>query len=243
MRRHPRAVYRHESRETVMLDESSLANSEIVANSSMNRRRGLAGPNSYARDLHFDVPGFLRERLRERSRVAWLDLCCGSGRALIEAGRALPADRVEIMGVDLVPAFDPLPADVATVRFEAASLAAWNADRAYDLITCVHGLHYVGDKLGLVARALSWLKDDGHFLAHLDACNLRFHDPENAAGAPAGPAALKRLRGWGMSFDPRRRILRCVGSRRPTQPYEYVGADDAAGPNYTGQPAVASFYQ
>ena len=40
-----------------------------------------------------------------------------------------------------------------------ASLATWRPERAYDLITCVHGLHYIGDKLGLVARAASWLAD------------------------------------------------------------------------------------
>ena len=34
---------------------------------------------------------------------------------------------------------------------------------AFDLVTCVHGLHYVGDKLGLVARAAPRLVEDGWF--------------------------------------------------------------------------------
>ena len=36
-----------------------------------------------------------------------------------------------------------------------ASLAAWRPERTFGLITCVHGLHYVGDKLGLISRAAS----------------------------------------------------------------------------------------
>lgn len=226
-----------------MLDDVALACSEIVANSSMNRRRGLAGPNSYARDLRFNVLELLRERLRDRGSVAWLDLCCGAGRALIEAGRALPSHHVEITDVDLIPAFDPLPADIATVRFEAASLATWKAGRSYDLITCVHGLHYVGDKLDLIARAVSWLGEDGRLLAHLDPSNLCFQHPTLAEGKPAGPAILKHLRKCGMAYDPRTRMLSCAGRRLVTTPFAYVGADDAAGPNYTGQPAVSSFYR
>lgn len=226
-----------------MLDDAALASSEIVANSSMNRQRGLAGPNSYSRDLRFDVLGFLRERLRQQGSVAWLDLCCGSGRALIEAGRVLPRDGVRIIGVDLVPAFDPLPAEISTVRFEAASLSDWTTGSGFDLITCVHGLHYVGDKLGLIARAVSWLREAGRLVAHLDPDNLRFADPDCVAGQPAGPAVLKLLRRSGMTYDPRTRILSCVGRRLLTPPFDYLGADDAAGPNWTGQPAVNSYYR
>ena len=50
------------------------------------------------------------------------------------------------------------------LRLVEASLSAWRPDRSFDLITCVHGLHYVGDKLGLVARAASWLAEDGLFV-------------------------------------------------------------------------------
>jgi predicted TPR repeat methyltransferase len=44
-------------------------------------------------------------------------------------------------------------------------------DRPFDLITSVHGLHFVGDKLGLTARAASWLTDEGTFVASLDLSN------------------------------------------------------------------------
>jgi SAM-dependent methyltransferase len=223
--------------ETLTLkDDASLTRSEIVANSAMNRERGITGPNSYTQDLPFDVLGYLRERVKRQGQAAWLDLCCGSGRALIEAGTAL-AGQVEIHGVDLVPLFYPVPVEWACVRLEAASLAEWEPGRAYDLITCVHGLHYVGDKLGLITRALSWLADEGQFLAHLDPTNLR-----GAEGKPAGPAILKALRASGLAYDSRRRLLRGTGRRALRLPFRYLGADDAAGPNYTGQSAVNSWY-
>jgi len=216
--------------------DTALAASEVVANSAMNRERGIAGPNSYAQDLHFDVLGYLRERVARQGHAAWLDLCCGSGRALIEAG-ALLRGQVEIRGVDLVPLFYPVPPELEGVRLEAASLADWEPGRTYDLITCVHGLHYVGDKLGLVSRALSWLTEEGRFLAHLDPANLRRTD-----GTPAGPAVLKALRGVGLTFDSRRRLLSTTGRRVERLPFQYLGADDTAGPNYTGQSAVNSWY-
>jgi len=226
-----------DSHETPLLkDDAALIRSEIVANSAMNRERGIAGANSYTQDLPFDVLGYLRERVARQGHAAWLDLCCGSGRALIEAGTAL-AGSVEIHGVDLVPLFYPVPAALANVRLEAASLADWEPGRAYDLITCVHGLHYVGDKLGLLTRALSWLAGEGRFLAHLDPANLR-----GADGAPIGPAVLKALRGGGLTYDSRRRLLSGTGRRALRLPFRYLGADDAAGPNYTGQPAVNSCY-
>lgn len=86
----------------MLKSDVTLALSEIVANSAMNRERGIAGPNSYAQDLRLDVLGFLRQCVERQGHVAWLDLCCGSGRALIEAGRALGdlgvMDPIEIRG-------------------------------------------------------------------------------------------------------------------------------------------------
>jgi hypothetical protein len=70
------------------------------------------------------------------------------------------------------------------------------------LITCVHGLHYIGDKLALRSR----------------------------------------LRAAGFAYNPRRHQITCVGRRDVRLPYAYLGADDSAGPGYTGQPAVTSYY-
>src|SRR5205085_7956968 len=68
-----------------LLDTDLLESSSVVANSAMNRGRNLTGPNSYTKDLVFDVIVFLKERLEKLQRVAWLDLCCGTGTALIQA--------------------------------------------------------------------------------------------------------------------------------------------------------------
>jgi SAM-dependent methyltransferase len=224
-----------------MLTDLELQLSPVVANCAMNRERGLAGPNSYARDLSFDIPAFLRERLRERGEVAWLDLCCGSGRALIEAARLFcdeDGGRVRLVGVDLVPMFLAVPAEVPAPRLEVAAIADWSPDGDFDLITCVHGLHYVGDKLGALRRAVSWLRADGRFLAHLDPANLRFED-----ASLAGRAALRIMRAQGWAFDPRRHLLSCDGPRALEMPWSYVGADDRAGPNVTGQDSVDSLYR
>jgi len=174
-----------------LLDDEALSWSSVVANSAMNRERGLEGGNSYAKELGIDVLGFLHERLREGGRVAWLDLCCGSGKALIEAGERLcdATGDVEILGVDLVPMFVRVPTGLSCVTLREADLRSWCPERRYDLITCVHGLHYVGDKLGLVARALGWLEDDGIFVASLDSSAIRYAD-----GRPATRRIAAALR-------------------------------------------------
>jgi SAM-dependent methyltransferase len=190
----------------------------VVANNAMNRGRGLDGVNSYTRELGFHP----LDRLPPGG--AWLDLCCGSGRALIEAAQRDPA--LSITGVDLVDHFDP----GAGPEFIIASVNTWNPGRRFDLITCVHGLHYVGDKLGLIARAVSWLAPGGRFAAHLDLANV------------VVPGSF-RPRRFGLGYDARRRLIIADGPLRIEFPYLYLGADDRAGPNTTGQPAVNSHYR
>src|SRR4051794_29698518 len=97
-------------------------------------------------------------------------------------------DRVEILGIDLVEMFLPSRADLTCLRLVEASLRSWQPDHACDLITCVHGLHYVGDKLGLIARAASWLNTDGRFVANMDLGNLKL-----AEGRPAGSRSVADL--------------------------------------------------
>lgn len=225
-----------------LLDDNQLDRSDVVANAAMNRERGLMGVNSYAKDLAFDPIGFLLARLEKQSRVAWLDLCCGTGKALVEAAQAFQhqhlADRVDLLGVDLVPMFYPVDPGWALLELRQASLSSWQPDRPFDLITCVHGLHYLGDKLGLLQRAASWLKEDGLFLGNLDVSNIRL------AGLPdAAPLVRRALRRNGFEYDTRRRLIVCRGNKQITWRYRYLGADDAAGPNYTKQPVVNSHYK
>lgn len=224
-----------------LLGDDILERSAVVANCRMNRERGLVGPNGYGKELGFDPLDFLRQRAASGRGVAWLDLCCGTGKALVEAAGVVheegPGAWVEIVGVDLVGMFRrPEPA-MTCLRLVEASLTAWRPERRFDLITCVHGLHYVGDKLGLIARAASWLVEDGRFVANLDPANLKL------AGDPdGGRAIVAGLHRAGLEVDRRRRRIACRGRKDLRWPYRYLGADDRAGPNYTGQPAVDSHY-
>ena len=230
--------------ERALLSDQRLADSDVVANRFMNRERQVVGRgNSYEEDLRLNVLDFLASGLQSRPRVAWLDLCCGTGRAVIEAGRhfqaAGQAERVDLVGVDLAGMFYRTPPEVTCARLIEASLVDWSppAGDCYDLVTCVHGLHYIGDKLRVIARAASWLAEDGLFLANLDLANLRL-----AEGGPAGRAVTRALRAAGLGYDRRRRLVRCEGRRVVSLPFRYLGADDQAGPNYTRQPAVSAFY-
>ncbi|MEN3612668.1 class I SAM-dependent methyltransferase [Plantactinospora sp. ZYX-F-223] len=243
-----------------LLDDETLASSAVVANSAMNRERQLDGVNSYTRELGFHPLDWLVARVHPGDPaepggppVGWLDLCCGSGRALGQAARRLHraglADRVAITGVDLVDFFDAAapdpgpgrddrsPVGVGAPHLVCAPIGTWTPPRRYDLITCVHGLHYVGDKLGMLTRIAGWLVDDGRFVADLDLSSVRLAD-----GRAAGRRLSSLLRSAGFTVDPRRRRISRTGPVALSLPYRYLGADDRAGPNYTGQPAVVSYY-
>ncbi|WP_351235807.1 methyltransferase domain-containing protein [Streptomyces sp. NPDC002133] len=216
-----------------LLSDEELERSAVVANNSMNRERGLTGVNSYARELGFDPVAHLSALSVSPS---WLDLCSGEGRALREAAGRLPTAAV-LTGIDLVGPPGPAPATPG-VELVTASVAGWAAPRAYGLITCVHGLHYVGDRLGLLARAASWLTPEGLLVAHLDPDSIRWTD-----GTSAGRAVLAALRAAGFTYISRHHRLTLRGPRSVRLPFQYLGADPHAGPNYSGQPAVASFYR
>lgn len=222
-----------------LVGDDELERSAVVANCRMNRERDLVGPIGYDRELGFNPLDFLRGRAADGRESAWLDLCCGTGKALIQAAELVHAGglSIAIAGVDLVGMFHRLDPGLTCLRMVAASLTTWHPDRHFDLITCVHGLHYIGDKLGLISRAASWLVEDGLFVANLDLRNLKFAD-----GKPAGRRVAADLRRAGVEYDRKRRRVIVRGRTLADLPCRYVGADDQAGPNYTGQPAVDSYY-
>src|SRR5688500_840988 len=118
-----------------LLNDERLEQSETVANSLMNRERGCSGPNSYAKDLGLDPLAFLRSHLQSHEQVRWLDLCCGRGRALIQAAQQLAPEaggRLELVGVDLIPMFDPYP-PALPLRLVEASVATWEPGTEFDL--------------------------------------------------------------------------------------------------------------
>ncbi len=161
-----------------LLRADELLASPVVANVTMNRERGLSGVNSYERDLHFSILPFLAARVQERGRAVWYDACCGQGRALMEAGAELAKTEwggaVQIVGADLVEMFTP--ERTLGVSLIAADVAVFRPEQPADLITCVHGLHYLGDTLGFLESAYDMLAPDGLFLGHMDPKNVRLAD-------------------------------------------------------------------
>lgn len=230
-----------------LLDDEALESSAVVANTAMNRERQLAGVNSYTRELGFNPTEWIIARIRSapdtprQATIGWLDLCCGTGRCLLQAADTLARDGLDhlvtIVGVDLVDFFDPVPVRGTALQLECASITSWSPSRRFDLITCVHGLHYIGDKLALLTRIAGWLSDDGQFSADLDLNSIRLAD-----GRPAGRKLATALREAGFTVDTRRRRITRNGPGDVSLPHTYLGADDRAGPNYTGQPAVNSYY-
>ena len=151
-----------------LLGDDDLHASAVVANYSMNRERQLTGVNSYARELGFDpldapraaIAGAGRRRLAGPAPREWP----GARRG---GDRVNPA-RYDLVGIDLVGAVDLRPAPVLIED----SVTTWTPDRRFDLITCVHGLHYVGDKLAALARASGWLTPSGLLVADLDVASV-----------------------------------------------------------------------
>jgi SAM-dependent methyltransferase len=108
----------------------------------------------------------------------------------------------------------------------------------FDLITCVHGLHYLGDKLSVIQKAASMLKEDGVFIANLELKSLKILGKQNS-----NKTFSDFLRKQKFTVDNRRHLLILRGKRNFDLPFEYLGADDQVGPNYTGQAAVDSYYK
>ena len=135
------------------------------------------------------------------------------------------SDAVELIGVDHVGAFDPAPAG-AGLRLICAPALAWTPTRSFDLITSVHGMHFLGDKLALLSRAAGWLTPTGRFVADLDLSSIRLLD-----GAPAGRRLTARLRPLGSPTTRGDAALAAPAAARSTCPTP-TPADHRAGPNY-----------
>lgn len=225
-----------------LLNDDALARSSVVANCRMNRERTLTGSNGYTKELGFNPLEELRERVRGGKQSAWLDLCCGTGAALVEAAMMAEregfGERIQIVGVDLVLEPPHSRAKSPILRLVEASLSKWEPDQRFDIVTCVHGLHYIGDKLGIIQRATSWLTDDGRFTANLDLSNIHIQDDSKS-----DRNISSELRKQGLTYNRRTKLIECEGQRDVHFALEYLGANDEAGPNYTQQPAVDSYYR
>jgi len=223
-----------------LLDNNDLEKSGVVANCRMNRERQLTGSNGYERELRFHPLDFLRAIHATSGKANWLDLCCGSATALAEAAAIIQAEKlpVTIVGVDLVQSSVGTEREHDCLYLVEASLSNWQPDGEFDLITCVHGLHYIGDKLGLIARAAGWLTERGRFVANLDLNNVKLRGQQSA-----GRLLSAELRRNGFTYSTRTKLVQCEGRRQCGFRLAYLGADDTVGPNYTGQAAVDSYYE
>ncbi|WP_372365607.1 class I SAM-dependent methyltransferase [Candidatus Uabimicrobium sp. HlEnr_7] len=201
--------------------------SDIVANNAMNRERGFSGINSYEKELRFSLGDFFERELQTQSCVTWLDLCCGKGYALQEAASKF-AD-LAVCGIDLVGDF----VHVAGGKFIVGSLPEALPESTFDLITCVHGLHYVVDKLGFIHDAAKLLTPNGIFLGNLDHRNIKSSSGKTLRG-------IVKL----LSTSPSKYSGNVLRISQPIEkfPYELIGGDDQAGPNYTHQPVIDSYY-
>jgi ubiquinone/menaquinone biosynthesis C-methylase UbiE len=223
-----------------LLDNSLLEKSSIVANSSMNRQRKCFGGNSYQKELSFDILDFLQNRLQSNEQISWLDICCGEGNALIEAVTNFEEQKsnLQIIGIDLAGMFRSFSSEIKSFQLIETSFENFNSETEFDLITCVHGLHYIGDKLAFLQKAVSMLQANGVFLANLDLNNFKFEN-----GKSAGQTIIKSLRKKDFDFNSKKHLLTFSGKKKIELEFEYLGADDSAGANYTGQSVVNSYYK
>jgi 2-polyprenyl-3-methyl-5-hydroxy-6-metoxy-1,4-benzoquinol methylase len=206
----------------------------------MNRKRNASGVNSYEKELKIKPEIFLEECIHKTGGVKWLDICCGEGKALIQAAEHLAAkglqDKAFLKGIDLVDAFQSIPFGITCVDLEIKSVVDWASTEQYDLITSVHGLHYIGDKLKVLSMILESLSERGVFIANLDLNNIHLlnHDAEKY---------LKNIfKQNNVQYNSRTRLITCKGPRHIEFNVTYKGANDEVGPNYTGQDAVCSVY-
>lgn len=225
-----------------LLANSALQKSSIVANSLMNRSRKCSGGNSYEKELSFDISGFLQLRATSEKQTDWLDICCGEGKALIEAAVVFGKENrdlnIKITGIDLAGIFARTPPEFKFLQLIETSFENYEPASEFDLITCVHGLHYIGDKLEFLQKAVLFLKPDGILLANLDLSNFKFEN-----GKPASRKIVKALRENGFEYISEKHLIICQGKKEIEFNFEYLGADDQAGANYTKQAVVDSYYR
>lgn len=153
-----------------------------------------------------------------------------------EAARTL-SDNLQIIGIDLAGMFGKLPSELKFLTLLETPIEDFQPSQKFDLITSVHGLHYISDKLSVIQKAARLLKPYGVFLANLELRNMKLLNRENS-----NRVFSSFLRKQGFTFNGRKHLLPLKGGRNFDLPFAYLGADDRAGPNSTGQVAVDSYY-
>lgn len=222
-----------------LVTDNELKWSPVVANNRMNRQRGASGVNSYEKEIGFAAEQLLLDCINKNGKVKWLDICCGKGNALLQVAKFLSdnkiQDKADLTGIDLVDDFTEIPVEISCVRFKTGSVSELIGNEKYDLITCIHGLHYIGDKLDCISSVGATLTKDGIFIANIDPANIWIDDV-------AKTKAVELFGEKGIEYNGRKKLLKVQGIKKINFDLTYIGADDTAGPNYTGQEAVNSHY-
>ncbi|MCU0437464.1 MAG: class I SAM-dependent methyltransferase [Raineya sp.] len=223
-----------------LLSEDKLIWSATVANSRMNRERNASGINSYEQDIHFKPETYLQNILNQKGKVAWLDLCCGQGKALLQVYQFFNqrnlSQKVKLVGVDLVKDFQTNIDSKSGIEMYITPLLEFTYHETFDLITCVHGLHYIGDKLKAIEKACSLLSDNGLFIANLDLNDIVIKSNSS------NDILASLLKKNNFEYHSRKKLLIKNGNATINFSISYLGADDNHGKNYTGQESVKSYY-
>ncbi|RAV99190.1 class I SAM-dependent methyltransferase [Pseudochryseolinea flava] len=224
-----------------LIPEEKLVWSPVVANTRMNRERNASGVNSYEQEFGFRPQDFLQERIQQRGFASWLDLCSGQGKALAQVASLFCTmeiqNKARLIGVDLLANDLNVSQEITCLHYEVLPILEFQTQERFDLITCVHGLHYLGDKLQVISNAISFLMPDGLFIGNLDLNNF-------AVNGRKGDSVIKReFKKNKIEFDQRTHIVKKNGKAIIKFDLRYLGADDTYGPNYTGQESVTSYYQ
>lgn len=225
--------------ESKLLNEEALEWSTIVANNRMNRERGAIGINSYEKEIKINPVNFIKERVNQND-IQWTDLCCGRGKALIQVSdhfKKKPlAKKLMLTGIDLVDYFEEHEA-TDNLFLKKMNLTRWKPQHKNDLVTVVHGLHYIGDKLALIIKSILSLKENGLFIGNLDLNNIEIEGSKKSKSL-----LLDFFKQNKIDYNQRTKIISATWVNEITHNFQYLGADDKAGPNYTGQEAVKSIY-
>lgn len=224
-----------------LLSEDKLVWSPIVANSRMNRERKASGINSYEKEFNFKPEIYLQAKIKQFGYSSWLDLCCGEGKALVQTAEyfyhhALVND-ITLKGIDLLDSFYATDEKSNFIQFESKSVVNYIPDKKYDLITCSHGIHYLGDKLNVLETAMNALSSHGMFIANLDLSNIIIQ------GNNPNLFLKTFFKENQIDYNNKSKNLKRIGTTNIKFGLLYLGADDTFGPNYTGQDSVTSHYR
>jgi SAM-dependent methyltransferase len=156
-----------------------------VAQGCMNRFRPLEGTNSYRGELGVNPLDCIP------AGGYWLDIGCGAAVAVRQAARRRPD--IHVVAVDLLPALQdgkPPPRNLRLVQADAACLPLRSR---FHLITAVHVLHFLDDKLGCLEQWANFLQPGGRLLANADPDDIAIGETwESARGAPGKPGLAMR---------------------------------------------------